>query len=188
MSNTITPEFRVSYPNVFKPKYNELAKKEEYSVVALFPKGADLSKLKATVQAAVEEKWGKDQAKWPKNLRLPFKVQSLTRVNAKGETVPNAGHVDGAIYLDLKSKTKPQVVDQQVQPIIEETEFYAGAWAIASVRAYAYDQAGNRGVSFGLVNIQKVREGEPLAGRSTPEMDFAPIAGAVSDTTDLFKM
>ena len=41
-----TPEFRVSFPVVFKPKKNDLSGEDEYSIVALFPKGADLTALK----------------------------------------------------------------------------------------------------------------------------------------------
>lgn len=188
-----TPEFRVSYPKVFKPELNKLSKQEEYSLVALFPKGADLSKLKKACQQAVEEKWGKDSSKWPKNLRLPIKDQSETRVNAEGETVANAGHVNGAQYVNLKSKQRPGVVDRAVQPILSEADFYAGCYAIATVTVYAYDQAGNRGIAFGLQNIQKTREGEPLSGRMKAEQEFAPIEGAASDfgpvesSNDLFK-
>jgi hypothetical protein len=43
----------------------------------------------------------------------------------------------------------------------------------ASVNFYAFNSNGNRGVACGLNNIQKLRDGEPLGGRSRPEDDFA---------------
>jgi hypothetical protein len=189
MANVITPEFRVSWPKVLKPELNKLSNKEEYSVQALFPKGTDLSKLKAAAKAATEAKWGTDSAKWPKNLRLPFKEQTETRVNLEGKTVANPGHVNGAVYLSLKSTQKPGVVDQNVQPIMSESDFYSGCWAIASINAKAYDQAGNRGISFYLQNIQKTKEGDPLTGRMKPETEFAAIAGTedgAANTNDMF--
>jgi len=180
----ITPKFRVSYPSVFKPEVNRLSNKEEFSVTALFTKESDLTALKDAAQAAITEKWGPDKTKWPTNLRTPFRDQA----ERKKEGVLPAGHEEGAVFLKLKSKTKPGVVDQNVQPIISESEFYPGCWAVASINAYAYDQAGNRGVAFGLNNLQKVGEGEPLGGKSTPDMDFKPVEGASSgaDATSMF--
>lgn len=186
--NVITPEFRVSFPAVFKPKKNELNGKDEYSVVALFKKGADLSKLKAEAQRAIEDKWGKDKTKWPTSIRSPFRDQGERKKNVDGKEVLPAGYEAGAIFLNLKSSQRPGVVDQNVQDIIDETQFYPGCWAKASIRAYAYDNKGNRGVAFGLQNIQKVRDDDPLAGRSHAQDDFAPIEGAEGGTaaTDMF--
>lgn len=173
----VTPIFRASYPNVFKPKLNDLNGKEEYSVMALFPKGCDLSALKKMAQDAVEKKWGADKAKHPTNLKSPFRDQK--ELAKEGKMRP--GTEDGAIFINLKAKEKPQVVDQNVQPILDEAEFYAGVFAKASVNAYAYDQKGNRGVAFGLGNIQKVKDGDPLGGRTRAQDDFAPIEGAKED-------
>lgn len=191
MANVMTPKFRVSYPNVFKPKRNELSGKDEYSIVALFPKGADLSDLQKAAREAIEAKWGPDKAKWPKKLRNPFRDQSerAKEDEVTGRKVLPQGYEEGAFYLNLKSSQRPGVVDQNVQDIIDESQFYAGCWARATVSCYAYDQAGNRGVSFGLGNIQKVAEGDPLGGRSRAQDDFAAIEGAAdaqTSSSDLF--
>jgi hypothetical protein len=171
-----TPIFRVSFPNIFKPKKNDLNGKIEYSVQALFPKDADLKPLKQAVQKAVEERWGPDKTKWPKNLRSPFKDQgSRAKVDPSGkETLPQ-GYEKGALYLDLKSEQRPGVVDQTLQEIIDPSAFYAGCYARATVNIRAYSQAGNHGVGIYLANLQKVREGDPLGGRQRPQDDFAPI-------------
>jgi hypothetical protein len=84
-------------------------------------------------------------------------------------------------------------VDAAVQPIMEEGEFYAGCYARATISPYAYDKAGNRGVAFGLRNIQKIADGEPFSGKSKPENDFdsldvdttaAPAAGKTAAVED----
>lgn len=178
-TGVMTPEFRVSFPNLFKAKKNELSGEDEYSVQALFPKNADLSVLKKAAEAAIAKKWGDDKKKWPANLRSPFRLQEeRAKLNAEGEKVLPPGYEEGAIYLNLKSKQRPGVVDESVQPIIDETEFYPGCYARATISAYAYDTKGNKGVSFGLGNIQKTRDGEPLGGRMKAEDEFAPIEGA----------
>jgi len=61
MANILTPKFRVSYPNVFRAKKNDLSGKDEFSVVALFPKGSDLRALQAAAKEVTVEKWGADK-------------------------------------------------------------------------------------------------------------------------------
>ncbi len=175
MANVVTPEFRVSYPKVFKAELNKLSGKMEFGLVALFPKGADLSKLIAAAQDAMVKKWGPNKAKWPKNLRSPFRDQADREKEVDGKLVMPAGHEKGAIYLNLKSKDRPMVVGQDVQPILDESKFYGGCYAIASVSAYAYLQAGNAGVSFGLGNVQLVKDGESFGGRTRAADDFKAI-------------
>jgi hypothetical protein len=187
MANVMTPPFRVSYPAVFQAKKNDLNDKMEYSVVALFKKGEDLSKLKKAVQECIEAKLGTDKNKWPKNLRSPFRDQAeRKKTTDDGKEILPDGYEEGAIFISMKSSQRPGVVDQNVQPIIDESMFYAGCFAHATVNPYYYDNKGNRGVAFGLQNIQKLRDGDPLSGRTKAETDFAPVQTEGSSSTDLF--
>lgn len=172
----VTPKFRASYPNLFKARKNELNGKDEYSVVALFPKGTDLTSLQKAAMEALVKKWGHDKAKWPQNLRSPFRKHEERMKEGK---LPD-GYEVGGIFINLKSAQRPGVVDQNVQPILDETQFYAGCFAIASTNAFAYDHKGNRGVAFGLGNVQKQGDGDPLGGRTRAEDDFQPIEGVVA--------
>lgn len=178
MSKVITPEFRVSFPNVFRTAKPMAGSTQEpkYGITMLFPKGADLSALKKATEDACVEKWGADKAKWPKNLRSPFRDQ--------GEK-DYEGYEEGAVFINATSKQKPGVVDANLNDIIDEAEFYAGCYARASINAFAYDTAGNRGVAFGLNNVQKLKDGEPLGGRTRPEDDFEPVAS--TDGGDIFE-
>lgn len=183
----VTPTFRASYPKVFKPETNKLSRKLEYSVEALFPKDADLSGLKAAAKQAMIVKFGADETKWPKNCRSPFRDQVEKEKEGK---LPD-GCVAGAIFMRFKSDKKPGVVDQDVQPIMDEAGFYAGCFAKAHVNAFAYYEAGNAGVSFSLNHVQFVKDGDSFSGRPTVESAFAPIAGTQSsenpkDATSLF--
>lgn len=184
MKHVISPEFRVSYPNIFEPKLNQLSKKLEFSMVALFKKGQDIKSLEEKVLEALKEKWGEGKitktgnqyqytnAKSTFNIRLPFRDQG-DRI--KDGNLPG-GHEAGAIYLNLKSNKKPGLVDQTLQDIIDPNMFYAGCYARAALTPFAYDQAGNKGVSFGLGAVQKVKEGEPLGNKIDPHTAFEPIA------------
>jgi hypothetical protein len=180
----LTPEFRVSYANVFKPQKNDLSGKMEFSLVAIFPKGSDLSELKKAAEACIAEKYGTDKSKWPSNMRNPFRKCSERWKNEGGEQKIPAGYEDGeAIFITMKANEdrRPGVVDQNVQDILEPRDFYSGAYARCKARPYFYDQKGNKGVSFGLGNVQKLRDGEPLGGGPTKASDdFAPVAGGAS--------
>lgn len=176
----ITPEFRVSFPVVFQPKRNEMNGKDEYSVVALFSKADDLSKLRAAAMEALVTKFGADKTKWPRNLRSPFRDQAE---RAKNGALPE-GYEEGAIFITLRTTRQPGLIDGTRQKIIDPTAFYAGCFARASVSCFAYNTKGNAGVSFGLNNIQKTKDGDPLSGRRKAEDEFEAIAGTEVGTAD----
>lgn len=178
-----TPEFRVAFPNVFTPRKNDLNGKDEYSIVALFPKDADLSGLKTAAFEAAKKKWGDDQAKWPK-LRSPFRDQVEKSKDVGGKQVLPEGYEAGAMFLTLRSTNRPGVVNQRVEDIIDTSDFYGGCYARAALNAFAYDAKGNRGISFGLNNIQKLRDGDPFGNRTKPQDDFEAVAVA-NDTPDV---
>lgn len=176
-ASLITPKFRVSFANVFRPQPPMAGSKPDakpkYGLTMLFPKDADLSALKHAAHMAAVEKFG-DKLKDPnfaKTLRSPFRDQGEKQ---------HEGYVPGCIFVNATSAQRPGLVDQNVQPIIEESQFYSGCYAIASVNAFAYEQMGNRGVAFGVNNIQKVGDGEPLGGRVRPEAEFKPVEGAAA--------
>jgi hypothetical protein len=179
----VTPKFRASYVYVFRPqKAMEAGKDPKYSITMLFDKGADLVKLKTAANAAVVEKWGADKTRWPKNLRSPFRDQGEKNTE---------GYVAGNVFITATSKQRPGLINSQMQDILEDKDFYSGCYARASVRVFAYDTNGNRGVSFGLQNVQKLADGEPLGGRTKPEQDFEPVGdqeGGAGDPNAVFEL
>lgn len=60
-----------------------------------------------------------------------------------------------------------------LEAILDRSEVYSGCYARVSVNFYAFNSNGNRGIACGLGNIQKVRDGEPLGGKSSAADDFA---------------
>ncbi len=168
-----TPQARLAFPHLFTAELNDLSGKMEFSTVALFPKGADLTEMKAAAQAAVIAKWGADPDKWPKPLKSPFRDQG-----EGGRSEKYSGYEAGATFVTFKSQNRPGVVDANVKAIIDPSKVYAGVWAIICTNCYAYDNKGNRGVAFGLEHVQIVKDDEPLDGRTKVESAFKPIAGA----------
>ena len=43
----------------------------------------------------------------------------------------------------------------------------------ASINLYAFNSNGNKGIACGLNNLQKIKDGESLGGKSRAEDDFA---------------
>jgi len=180
MRDDLTPEFRVSWPKVFKAEENTLNGRMEYSVTALFPKGADLSGLKRLCVAALEKKFGANKDKWPQNLRLPFRDQAeKAKKDEQGVLQLPDGHEAEAVFLTLRTTRPVGVINHDKRVLTEPQEFYAGCYARAQVNAYAYDQGNNKGVNLGLNNLQKLRNGDPLAGagvNENPENVFEAVA------------
>lgn len=174
LKTVITPEFRVSFPCVLRKGKPMSGNPEDakFSLVMLFPVGANLQNLIDESMRVIVEEFGPDRTKWPA-LKNPFRDQKEKSF---------AGYEPGAVFITATSKNPPGLVDAQVQKIIDESKFYAGCYAIAEVRAFIFDVKGVKGVAFGLNNVQKTRDGEPLSGRLSPEEVFSPItppAGAV---------
>ena len=176
--NVITPEFRAGYVGLFKasaPKDDPNGKKK-YSIRALFPPNTDLSELKGEAQKAATEKWG---SAIPKALRSPF------RTNGELET-PVAGVPEDWIVMSFTANEdrRPGIVDANLQDVIDESVVYSGAWYRAEVRAFAYEARGNKGVSFGVQNVQKMRNDEPIgAGRKPASKVFSKVGGDTSEGT-----
>lgn len=173
----VTPVFRANWINVFKPRESmEAGKKPQYSVTCLFKKGENLDVLKEAANKAIIEAWGADKTKWPKEMKLPFKDQGValkTRDDGT-EYLPN-GYEKGAVYFEAKTVNKPGVVDANAQPILDETELYSGCYMRASVVFKAYDYLGKKGITVYLQNLQKVKDGESLAGKTRAEDEFSAI-------------
>lgn len=183
MSNVITPDFTANFPKLLAPELNRQNGKMEYSVVAVFDPNTDLKALENAAFQACMDKWGPDKAEWPKPARgktfgSPFRKQEdrTKEDEATGKKFLPAPYQAGGIYMNLKTDRKVGVVDQNVQPILEKSSVYSGMRARASIRFFAYNTAGNVGVSAGLINVQKVGDGTPLAGVTRAEDEFAPIA------------
>lgn len=164
----ITPTFRVSFPQVFEAKAAPGSDRKKFSVVMLFKNTEDISQIKELLKRAIARKY-------------PDGVLPVNSDGTKFKTPLKNGNdkeYDGyanAITCTASSQFQPGIVDEQKQPIINPTEFYAGCYAVASVNAYCWSYMGNNGVSVGLQNLMKVNDGEPLSGGATAEQDFESI-------------
>ena len=80
------------------------------------------------------------------------------------------------MVVSTASGAAPQIVDRDLNRILDKAEVYSGCYARVSLNFYAFNTNGNKGVACGLGNIQKIKDGEPLGGRTNAADDFTTIA------------
>ncbi len=166
MSNkVITGKVRFSYANVFEPKSIN-GSEPKYSVSLIIPKEdkVTIDKIKAAIEVAKKEGLSKLGGKIPANLKTPLRDGDIDR--------PDDPAYADSYFVNANSTIRPGIVDANLQPIIDSTEFYSGCYGRASIVFYAYNANGNKGIACGLQNLQKLEDGEPLGGRSRAEDDF----------------
>lgn len=174
----VTPAFRASYAFVLSPRPTEAGKKPKYGVCMMFPKNKPenkefLRKLKIACERLAKEKYPQG---------IPRKVNYWPLRD--GDTERDGEEFKGMYFLNAGSYRRPGIVDKDLNPIMDEEEFYSGCWARATIVPFFYDTNGNKGVAIGLNNLQKLRDDETLAGGSSAEEDFGDGATRTSDDDD----
>ena len=174
MKEIITPEFRVSYPNLFEPRGFD-GSKPKYSVVMLFDKTTDISELKKLAQEVVLEKYPDGNV--PKGLHNPFRDGDEEK-----------GHIDGysnVIFVRAATERRPHVYDRNLKDIMDTEDIYAGCYARAKVNPYWFDAKVKKGITFGLISIQKTRDGDRFgSGTADPLAGFTDLGGSVTTLED----
>ena len=168
-TKVVTGVVRLSYANVWEPKsINGGA--EKYSVSLIIPKSdkKTISEIEKAINNAIKEGASKFGGKIPNKaaLKLPLRDGDLER--------DDEAYKD-SFFVNANSTTAPQIVDTRVQPILDRNEVYSGVYARVSITFYAFNSNGNKGIACGLGNIQKVRDGEPLSGRTNAADDFTTL-------------
>ncbi len=171
-TKVVTGKVRLSYCHLFEPFSSFEGQDPKYSVVILVPKTdkATINKIKAAQQAALEVgKATKFNGSIPKNWKNTFRDG-----DEEGDLDKNPEYA-GHMFMTISNKTRPGIVDQSVQPIIDQTEVYSGCYARVSMNAFPFSASGNKGVSFGLNHVQKISDGDPFGSITKAEDDFDEI-------------
>lgn len=175
-SNEIILPCRLSYANIWEARQSMEGDKMQYSCCLLIPKTDTatiqrIQKLMAKIESeAVTTKWG---GKKPASYAHP-----LLR---DGDTDPTKGgdsNYAGCYFINAKSNADhpPKVLDARCNPVMDREEVYSGCYANVKVSIYAYNNPkGGKGLSAGLVAIQKKKDGARLGG-DTGTDGFVPLS------------
>ena len=188
----LTGEVRLSYCHLTTPRASQQGGEPKYSVTLLIPKSDNATKadidaaIQAAAQIATPKLWNGTR---PPVLRVP--IYDGDGVRPSGE--PFGEECKGHWVMTASSKQKPQVVGiDNIRTELAPSDIYSGMYARVTIRFFGYAQSGNKGVGCGLGNVLKIRDGEPLSGRTSADVDFAgfahapaPAAGGVDPITGL---
>lgn len=170
-TKVVTGKVRFSYANVWVPTSVEEGQEKKYNVSILIPKKdkETLAKITKAIDAEAEALKTANGGKLPKDWHYPLRDGD--------EEYPGDPIMEGQMFIRASSKNKPGIVDRDTDPILNQEEFYSGCYGRASVNAYFFGvnpPRPKKGVTFGLNNLQKLEDGDPLGGgRSRAEDDFS---------------
>lgn len=166
-----TPKARIAYANtLFEARAPQNGGDKKFSCSLVFyPDVQQTPEFKNLAAAFIEAK----NAKFGKDTKARIKSPFL-----KADEYPAMGDFPaGSVFIRISSKRRPGIVDRDPKrEIVDETELWSGCWVRATLSCYAYDRPENKGVSFGLQNVQKLADGEPLSsGGRKAEDDFEAV-------------
>lgn len=171
----MTPAGRMVYAALFKPttmKGETDQSKAKYQITLLLPADADISVLEKAVEHARNEKWTPGVQRTSK-IRSPFlKTADSPRLAEYAEEFP--------LMLRFNSKSRPGVKTKALADVSEADEpddIYNGRWCRVTCSPFAYDQAGNKGVSLGLGNVQLLDHADRIVGGAARASDEFEAVG-----------
>lgn len=169
-TKVVTGKVRFCYANVFEPTAIDENSPAKYNVCVLIPKTdtVTIGKIKKAIDAAKE--LGKSKLA-NKNGQLPADAALKLPLHDGDVEREDDPAFAGCYYLNANSQRRPSVVDRELNPIMSKDEFYSGCYGRASINFYAFN-VSSKGIAAGLNNLQKLEDGEPLAGGSSAAEDF----------------
>lgn len=171
MKEITGPQTRWSFCNVWEAKSIN-GGTPKYSVSLIIPKSdtVTVDKINAAIQAAYTE----GESKLKGNGRSVPPLSSIKTPLRDGDMErPDDEAYKNSYFINANSAAAPGIVDADRNVILERSEVYSGVYGRASINLYAFNSNGNKGIACGLNNLQKIRDGEPLGGKSRAEDDFA---------------
>jgi hypothetical protein len=167
-TKVITGKVRFSYANVFEPTAMQDGQTPKYNVSIIISKSdtKTVEAIKKAIEAAKEagkSKIADKNGKIPVNLKTPLRDGDEER--------PDDPAYENSYFINANSERKPGIVDRDLNPIMSRDDFYSGCYGRASINFYAFN-INSKGIACGLNNLQKLEDGERLAGGSSAEEDF----------------
>jgi len=180
----ITGKVRFAFVNIFQPRMNELKNREEYSLMLLIDKRDEetVKAFKDAITKEVTQTWKNK----PASLDCTFKDGDVEKKDDK-----YAEMYEGHYYVQVSSKDKPGIVDQNCNQIIDPNEVRSGDYGRVSLAAFGYGKGAIKGkstfspgVTFFLNNVQLMEKGEALGGKPRATDEFGAVASAPENEAD----
>jgi hypothetical protein len=162
----ITKKVRLGYVNLFSPTAMNESQMPKYGVCVYIPKTDEetLEKIHKAIESVKRKAitlWG---GSVPNNIKTPLRDGDIER--------PGQEECAGHFFLNARSIHKPGIFDKNGHEILDSTEIYSGCYGRLSLDFYAYNKAGNKGITVGINSVMKLEDGEPLGGSRHSVNDF----------------
>jgi len=185
-----TPKCRIAYESLLKARgiKDNPDSKPSFSVTLMVPADANLDALKELVANVAKDRFGTQWEKVLNNMRYP-----TVKPTEKDERLAeHAAKFPWLISAKANLDFPPFIFGPDAKKFSgDQSDVYRGRWAVAAVRAYPYDTAGNKGVGLGLQRIQLLDHDEPISGaRVETASGFEAVdtgGGATSSADDIWK-
>jgi hypothetical protein len=170
-----TGKVRLSYTYLLSPRVetgdNGEVKSSKYSVTLLIPKSdkKTVDAIKNAQKAAAKEGASK-LGKIPPSGFNP--AWSTLHDGDEEKDTEEQPEYKGCMYLQATSKQKPGIIDLHGNQLTTEDEVYPGMYGRVNLTCMAYNSGTKKGVTFYLNHVQKMEDGDNLAGRTKPEDVF----------------
>ena len=155
---------RFSFCNIWEPKEPSGGGDPKYSVTLLIPKSdtETLGRIKDAMKEA-RDNFCKRHGENALPAQPSHTLHDGDGTRPGGE--PFGPECKGCYVITVSSKQKPVIVDNskpKPQPITDPAEVYSGCYGRALMNFYGYNRGTKKGISAGLLGIQKLHNGEPF--------------------------
>ena len=169
-TKVVTGKVRFSFVNIFEPRASQDGGDPKYSVTLLIPKSdkVTMGKIKEAMEEARQNFCAKNGSS-----ALPAKPSNtLHDGDGQRDSGDDYGpECKGHYVMTVSSKDRPVIVDAARNEILDRTEVYSGCYGRAAINFYGYNSHGKKGISAGLLSVQKLTDGEPFGTRGSAD-DF----------------
>lgn len=164
---------KMLYPNVFKSK-SFRGEDPKYSARILIPKLDDITVKK--IKTAIQEAYKNNESALKGNEQNVPPIEKLKLPLHDGDKEkPGDKNYSNTYFINANSRNAPEIIDKNKNPITDENEIYSGVICAVSLRFFAYNVNGNKGIGCSLGNIMKVKDGERISTRISAADDFANL-------------
>ena len=178
---------RVSYPHLITAQKDEESGVEKFGVALVdMPDNPHFRENKAKVREALIEagkqkfgetwKVGQGKAKKMADAVDDGSIKTVVHEDKDGK------YAEGAYWFNAKSKSRPGMVYPWAEPGTTKPAkvpaekigdvFYPGAVVNVSVSSFGYEGKKGKGLSFGINNLQFVKDGVRFDNRTSAEDEF----------------
>lgn len=177
----------LSYPALDKPqvgmkRQDGTLPDPKYQGVFVFTAGTDISHIKEQVLAVAINEWGKDDA-----IKL---LKAKIIENPIRDGLLKYG--EGSKFITARNTRKPQIVSTTPDPndpkkpaIIPDAQIrellYPGCFVNAAIRAYVYNHPMRKGITFSLLSLQRLGDGERIDNFKSAQDEFDVLEESYAD-------